>query len=140
MRDPLRIFLPWDWFGHLWAVCADLANWPVVGYRVPMEANITPPMLRGLLAPHGIRPIGVRLGWSTVQFSVRRRDAWMTQAVLDDARVPYLGGRTFKRPPFLPGAGGHSHAQPIAHAGGDWTAAATAQLQTRRAARRGGAG
>ena len=126
-----------NWFGYLWAIVQDIINWPVVGYVVPLDAGWTTPVLRRMLAERGVKILAPRLGWSTLVFSVRKRDAWMTQAVLDAALVPYRGGRTFKRPPFLPGAqAGQGSAQAAATAhGGDWTAQAAAQLQARRAAK-----
>ena len=115
-----------------------------VGYNVPEDCGVSAYSIRDLLKSYGVKSrnwqiLGWTVGGSVMTFTVARGAAWTTQAVLDAYSIPYTGGRTFKRTPFLPqqaGPGGAAAATPTVPTmptALTFTDKAAAQLAERRA-------
>jgi hypothetical protein len=99
----LRVTSWFDWISVLWSTLQLLIHFPTVRYSVPV-GFIGPGNLRRLLAGYGVRCYGLHLGPSRITWGTKAGQCWTAQAVLDANGIPFDGGRTFKRQPFVPGA------------------------------------
>lgn len=77
------------------------------GYNVPEDCGLSLYAIQDLLKGYGIKThwpaiIG-DVGSGTMTFNVSRNDAWMAQGIMQQAGIPYTGGRAFDKP-FRAGA------------------------------------
>ena len=124
-----------DFLGTLWQVFGGAAR-----YVVWVDDGWAAYSIRDVLSANGVRIRCLSISGPFINFYASRRDDWKAQAVMNANGIRFGGGRTFKRAPFLPGQGqpgGAPTTNPLGSktgvTGGDWTAAATAQLAERRA-------
>lgn len=105
--ETIRTLAMGDWITPLFSLIHKLV-FRAVGYNVPESCGWSLYAIRDLLKSCGI---GTRwpaivgpVGAGTMTFNVARRHDWQAQGIMRAYGIPYTGGRTFSRPPFLPGA------------------------------------
>lgn len=135
-----------DWITPLLSLIHKIV-FRAVGYNVPETCGYSLYQIRDLLKAHGIKArylaIVGPVGAGTMTFNVSRRDDWRAQGIMSAYGIPYAGGRTYRRQPFLPGAQGQGQptaptaAPSVPVVGKEYNADAAAQLAARRNRREG---